>query len=132
MSSRNEGVVIVTKINAKRYLVECCMCGWRRELESEHTAAWLAFTHNRNFRKEGCNEQVKQEWSLNDRKCVIMDEITEADEAATDKATALSNLRAQVSQGETPAIIDMYERAAWGAGASVAETEEAIKKGRVK
>jgi hypothetical protein len=57
-------------------------------------------------------------------------DVTEADEAATDKHTALSNLTAQVSQGETPAIIDMYERAAWGVGASVLETESAIKRGR--
>ncbi len=59
-------------------------------------------------------------------------DVSEADEAATDKETALRNLVSQVRQGETPAIIDMYERAAWGAGATVAETEAAIKKGRVK
>ena len=33
---------------------------------------------------------------------------------------------------QTPAIIDMYERAAWGVGATVAETEAAIKEARTK
>jgi hypothetical protein len=57
-------------------------------------------------------------------------DVSEADEAASDKETALYNLTAQVIKGETPAVIDMYERAAWGVGATVAETEAAIKKGR--
>ena len=57
-------------------------------------------------------------------------DVSEADEAASDKQTALENLSAQVRRGETPAIIDMYERAAWGVGATVAETEAAIKAGR--
>jgi len=59
-------------------------------------------------------------------------DVSEADEAASDKETALRNLRSQVERGETPAIIDMYERAAWQCGATVAETEATIKKGRVK
>jgi hypothetical protein len=59
-------------------------------------------------------------------------DVSEADEAATDKETALRNLESQVRQGETPAIIDMYERAAWGVGATVAETEAAIIAGRSK
>ena len=59
-------------------------------------------------------------------------DVSEADEAASDKATALYNLTAQVVKGESMGVIDMYERAAWGAGATVAETESAIKKGRSK
>lgn len=59
--------------------------------------------------------------------------ITEADEAATSKQTALENLEAQVNRRETQGIIAMYERAAWGCGASVRETEDVItgKKWRV-
>lgn len=56
-----------------------------------------------------------------------MNEITEADEAATSKGVALYNLRAQILHGETEGVIAMYERAAWRAGASVAETEQTIR-----
>ena len=56
-----------------------------------------------------------------------MFEISEADEAATSKAAALDNLRSQVDRKETPAIVDMYERAAWDAGATVQETEEILR-----
>ena len=56
-----------------------------------------------------------------------MFEISEADEAATSKEAALDNLRSQVSRKETPAIVDMYERAAWNAGVTVAETEEILR-----
>jgi len=59
-------------------------------------------------------------------------DVSEADEAASDKETALRNLRSQVERGETPAIIDMYERAAWGVGATVKETEEVIQQARRK
>jgi hypothetical protein len=59
-----------------------------------------------------------------------IDEITEADEAATSKATALENLRAQVASDESMGIVDMYERAAWGAGASVAETDAVLREDR--
>jgi len=52
--------------------------------------------------------------------------MTEADESAISKAVALSNLRDQVRKLETSGVIDMYERAAWSAGASVAETEAVI------
>jgi len=53
-------------------------------------------------------------------------EVTEADEAATSKWVAIQNLCDQVARGETAGVIAMYERAAWGAGASVFETEAAI------
>ena len=56
-----------------------------------------------------------------------MFEVTEADEAATDKARALENLRWQVLRHEAVGIIAMYERAAWGAGASVQETEAILR-----
>lgn len=55
-----------------------------------------------------------------------MDDITEADEAASDKNQALDNLRSQVNKGETMGIVAMYERSAWHAGATVAETEAII------
>lgn len=51
--------------------------------------------------------------------------MTEADEAAKDKATALENLREQVQKRESAGVVDMYERAAWNAGATVEETERA-------
>lgn len=57
-------------------------------------------------------------------------EITEADEVATMKDRALSNLRAQVMACESHGVIDMYERAAWGAGATVAETEAILNEAR--
>jgi hypothetical protein len=53
--------------------------------------------------------------------------ISEADEAATSKETAFANLRDQIAKGETDGVIAMYERAAWGAGATVAETEALLK-----
>jgi hypothetical protein len=56
-----------------------------------------------------------------------IDEITEADEAATDARTALDNLRAQLATQETQGVIAMYERAALGAGATVAETEAVFR-----
>ena len=59
-----------------------------------------------------------------------LDDVSEADEGATDVPTALENLRFQIRQGESMAVVDMYERAAWGAGATVAETEAAIFYGR--
>lgn len=52
--------------------------------------------------------------------------ITEADEAAHDKVSALRNLRAQVLAGEGQGVVSMYERAAWNEGATVAETEAVI------
>jgi|SRR5678815_4812734 len=122
-TSRTDGVVVITRFT-EYYLVECSMCHWRQSYESAHTAGWLAFCHNRNFRKEGCGS----------RRTIMIGvyDVSEADEAASDKETALRNLRSQVERGETPAIIDMYERAAWQCGATVAETEATIKKGRVK
>ena len=56
--------------------------------------------------------------------------MTEADEAAKDKPTALANLREQVAKGESAGIVDMYERAAWNVGATVQETDAAMKAGR--
>lgn len=44
--------------------------------------------------------------------------MTEADESAKDKETALANLRHQIIQEETLGVIWMYERAAHRAGAS--------------
>jgi hypothetical protein len=61
-----------------------------------------------------------------------MCEITEADEAATDKETALRNLFSQVVHDETMGVIAMYERAAWNAGATPGETDEIIQKARHK
>ena len=56
-----------------------------------------------------------------------MTEVTEADEAATSKGRALMNLADQIAKRaaglETQAVVDMYERAAINAGASVAECE---------
>jgi hypothetical protein len=52
---------------------------------------------------------------------------TEADEAVTSKNVALANLRDQVAKGETQGVIDMYERAAWNAGATVSETESIFR-----
>jgi hypothetical protein len=54
----------------------------------------------------------------------LPDEITEADKATTSKAVALANLREQVSKREAHGVIDMYERAAWNAGATGAEDPE--------
>ncbi len=56
-----------------------------------------------------------------------MNDITEADEAATDKVTALSNLQYQIVKGETMGIIGMYEQAAINAGASGAEISQVEK-----
>lgn len=53
--SKTVGVVVMTRFS-NHYVVECSICGWRKEYESVHTADWLAFTHNRNFRKERCDE----------------------------------------------------------------------------
>jgi len=122
--SRNFGVVVMTRFT-EHYLVECSMCHWRKEYESIHTAEWLAFTHNRNFSKQGCEK--KESTNM-----IGVYDVSEADEAATDKSTALRNLESQVIRGETPAIIDMYERAAWGTGATVKETEEVIRQARGK
>lgn len=55
------------------------------------------------------------------------DDVTEADEQATDKATALKILAYMVSENESAAIVDMFERAAWGAGTTVEETEAVIR-----
>lgn len=52
---------------------------------------------------------------------------TEADESAASKQTALDNLAEQVRKDESRGIIDMYERGAWNAGASVAETEAILR-----
>lgn len=54
-------------------------------------------------------------------------DITEADESATSKGAALRALEAQFNRRESEEIIAMYERAAWGAGATVAETEELFR-----
>lgn len=56
-------------------------------------------------------------------------ETSEADESATDRATALANLREQVIKRETQGVIAMYERAAWNAGATIEETNRAMKEG---
>lgn len=56
--------------------------------------------------------------------------MTEADEAAKDKATALDNLREQVAKRETAGVIAMYQVAAWNVGATVGETDAAMKAGR--
>lgn len=61
-----------------------------------------------------------------------MFDVTEADETAVDKETALYNLWAQVAMKETEGVIAMYERAAWGAGATVRETEEILRRIRKK
>lgn len=60
----------------------------------------------------------------------MIDEVSEADEAATDKATALANLREQFEKGETHGVVAMYIQAAWNAGASVAETEQVLNDAR--
>jgi hypothetical protein len=52
---------------------------------------------------------------------------TEADDGWPNKPTALAALRAQIAKRETAGVIDMYERAAWRAGASVAETEAILR-----
>jgi len=54
---------------------------------------------------------------------------SEADESATDKLTALANLREQVAKGETMGVVSMYELAAWRVGASPRETELAMQEG---
>jgi hypothetical protein len=51
----------------------------------------------------------------------MFDTITEADEAATDKETALRNLEAQILRDETVGVIQMYEDAALNTGCTVAE-----------
>lgn len=56
-------------------------------------------------------------------------EVTEGDEAAADKETALANLREQAAKGETQGVVGMYELAAWKVGATPQETEQAIKAG---
>lgn len=58
--------------------------------------------------------------------------IEEADEACYGKQSALTNLALIVQQGETMGVIDMYERAAWRNGASVAETEFTIRTARAE
>jgi len=58
-------------------------------------------------------------------------DVSEADEAATSKHVALENLREQVRKGETIGVVAMYERAAWAAGATVAETEEVLITARI-
>lgn len=55
--------------------------------------------------------------------------VSEADESATDKLTALANLREQAAKGETMGVVSMYELAAWKVGATPLETEDAIKQG---
>lgn len=52
--------------------------------------------------------------------------MTEADEAARDKPTALANYREQVAKGEAMGVIEMYERAARTVGA----TDEEIRTAR--
>ena len=57
--------------------------------------------------------------------------ISEADEASrNNKEIALANLREQVIGRESMGIIDMYERAAWNCGATVAETDAILREGR--
>ena len=58
-------------------------------------------------------------------------DVSEADEAATSKRVALDNLREQVRKGETLGVVAMYERAAWAAGATVAETERVLITARI-
>jgi len=58
--------------------------------------------------------------------------MTEADEAASSKAVALANLREQVEKRETAGVVAMYEVAAWNVGATVAETDAAMKAGRLR
>lgn len=57
-------------------------------------------------------------------------DFSEADEAATDKRAALDNLRSQLAKGETEGVIAMYERAAWGVGATKSETEAVFREVR--
>lgn len=59
-----------------------------------------------------------------------MDNIEEADEQCYGKQSALTNLSLIVRQGESMGVIDMYERAAWRQGATVAETEFTITTAR--
>ena len=47
-------------------------------------------------------------------------------EGPTDKETSLDSLARAVRLGETPFVIDSYERAAWAVGATAAETERTI------
>jgi hypothetical protein len=55
--TRQSGVVKVTR-HENEYHASCDNCSWDIKYESPHTVDWLVFTHNRNFRKEGCkNEQ---------------------------------------------------------------------------
>ena len=58
------------------------------------------------------------------------DDISEASESSPSKATALANIREQVERGETMGVVAMYERAAYQAGATVAEVCEATRKQR--
>jgi hypothetical protein len=58
--------------------------------------------------------------------------MTEEDEAATSKTVALDNLREQIVKGKSLGVIDMYERAAWSAGASVKEMEACLNAARAR
>ena len=60
--TRRKGVVSFTCISSERYEVECGMCGWKKEYPGQAAAEWIAFCHNRNFRKGGlqkCGEGEK-------------------------------------------------------------------------
>jgi hypothetical protein len=57
-------------------------------------------------------------------------EITEADESAADKATALRNLEWQVLSHQGQGLIDMFEFTALTCGATLDETEGVIAAAR--
>lgn len=61
---------------------------------------------------------------------MMIDEVSEADEAATSSAVALDNLREQVRKGESQGVVAMYERAAWRQGVMHAETDRVIAEER--
>ena len=56
---------------------------------------------------------------------IDFDDITEADEQPPSKAVRLAALREQIRKGEPEPIIEMYERAAWDAGATRDDTSAA-------
>ena len=50
------GVVVITRFT-DIYQVMCHICYQEWKYKSPHTADWIAFTHNRSFRKEGCSKR---------------------------------------------------------------------------
>lgn len=53
------GVVVITRFT-DIYQVTCHICYQDWKYTSPHTAEWIAFTHNRTFRKEGCPKRKAQ------------------------------------------------------------------------